>query len=522
MGVSRLPSIKQARPDLAATLVNPTDASISIGARKKVAWRCPQHLEPFWQSVANRVNGAGCPYCSNKQVLPGFNDMATTHPQLAQELISTNPTSIIAGTQKTLRWRCPQGHEYECRGDHRARLHVGCSYCAGKQVLPGFNDMATTHPELASELVGVDPTSVIAGTNRKLLWRCPEGHEYQATGNTRTRRRADGSHRGCPYCSNSQLLVGYNDLATTHPDFAAALIDPDPTTIKAGSKTKGLWRCPNHPQPFIAAIQDHVNGHWGCGICKGYQVVPGFNDLATTHPDHAADLFDEDPTTLTAGSHKKVLWRCPNHAEPFTASVANKVNSRGCTYCRGFAVLPGFNDMATTHPELAVELLHLDPTTVIAGARKRYSWRCSRCSHEWTANGDARTNNGSGCPACAPRGYDPTQPGYFYLLARHGEQQVGITSNLKRRIAQHREKGDWDLLDSAGPFDGQITADTERAIKAWLKTKVGRIKGTHENWSTADLEVTTLRELFTRANVDFPPVLPPVAGQTAFGRLSGA
>ncbi len=36
-------------------------------------------------------------------------------------------------------------------GCSRASEGVGCPYCAGTAVLPGFNDLATTHPDLSSE-----------------------------------------------------------------------------------------------------------------------------------------------------------------------------------------------------------------------------------------------------------------------------------------------------------------------------------------------------------------------------------
>jgi hypothetical protein len=36
------------------------------------------------------------------------------------------------------------------------------------KIIPGVNDMGTTHPHLAAELVDIDPTTIIAGTDRKL------------------------------------------------------------------------------------------------------------------------------------------------------------------------------------------------------------------------------------------------------------------------------------------------------------------------------------------------------------------
>jgi hypothetical protein len=59
--------------------------------------------------------------------------------------------------------------------------------------------MATTHPGLAAELMG-DATKVMAGTGKKLRWKCRLGHTYEMTGNNRV------SGQGCHQCAES----GYN------------------------------------------------------------------------------------------------------------------------------------------------------------------------------------------------------------------------------------------------------------------------------------------------------------------------
>ena len=51
-------------------------------------------------------------------------------------------------------------------------------YLRQPKILIGFNDLQTTHPELAKEADGWDPRTVVAGSNEKYLWRCPDGHLY--------------------------------------------------------------------------------------------------------------------------------------------------------------------------------------------------------------------------------------------------------------------------------------------------------------------------------------------------------
>lgn len=552
-------------PDLAEQLVGIDPTTVMAGTGKTLLWRCPNHDEPYPQTGRRRINGINCGYCSGDRVLPGFNDMATTHPHLAQELVGTDPTTVTAHTHSLLLWRCPNHDEpFPSKGNDRANGR-GCGYCSGRRVLPGFNDMATTHPDLAEQLVDTDPSTVLASTSKKLRWLCPNHTTpYEATGE----HRVHGG--GCGYCHGLAVLPGFNDMATTRPDLAAELVDVDPKTITAGTSKRLKWRCPNHDEPYVARGSARVSGN-DCGYCSGRRVLPGFNDMATTHPDLAKQLVDTDPTTVTAGTGKVLLWRCPNHAEPYPSPGKARVRGRGCTYCNGnHGILSGFNDMATTHPDLAKqlvgtdptkiraatgkklywrcprheepfaatgsnrvagwgcgycanrqvlvgyndlntthtalaeELVDEDPTTITAGSNAVRKWKCRQCGHLWKAI-VANRARGSGCGVCNPGGFDINKPGYLYLLEQPGEQQIGITGDTARRMSEHQLTGDWQVIDVLGPYGGHETAQLERAIKKWLKVNVGVLPGTHENWATAKFEVRTLMQLITIVGVEHPP-----------------
>lgn len=50
----------------------------------------------------------------------------------------------------------------------------------------------------------------------------------------------------------------------------------------------------------------------GCGICNNSIIVPGYNDLGTTHPDFIKYFANKDDMKkYSHGSHKKILARCP-------------------------------------------------------------------------------------------------------------------------------------------------------------------------------------------------------------------
>ena len=120
--------------------------------------------------------------------------LAVLFPDLAAQAVGWDPKEVKLGSGRKLRWRCELGHEWDAAVTSRVKGH-GCAVCTNKLVSKGFNDLATTHPVLASQAVGWNPETVVAGTHAELLWRCELGHEWSAEVRSRVRGR------GCPSCS---------------------------------------------------------------------------------------------------------------------------------------------------------------------------------------------------------------------------------------------------------------------------------------------------------------------------------
>ncbi|MFB2011403.1 zinc-ribbon domain-containing protein [Flintibacter sp. P01028] len=131
--------------------------------------------------------------------------------------------------------------------------------------------------------------------------------------------------------------------------------------------------------------------------------------MATTNPDLAQEWnydknIDLTPCDVTAGSRKKVWWRCEKgHAyEQFIIKRTNRGYS--CPYCSGHKALRGFNDLATVNPRLAKEWhptknADLTPFDVTAGSGKRVWWMCP-VGHEYQATIHDRNSDDTQCPIC--------------------------------------------------------------------------------------------------------------------------
>jgi Probable Zinc-ribbon domain len=134
---------------------------VSLMSSKKVWWVCALRHE--WRApVANRTKqGSGCPVCTGRTVLVGYNDLATKSPALAAQWHprkngSLTPEMVLAGTHKKVWWVCAFGHEWATSVKDRATGR-GCPRCARS----GFDQASPAvlyflfHPELTSRKVGI-------------------------------------------------------------------------------------------------------------------------------------------------------------------------------------------------------------------------------------------------------------------------------------------------------------------------------------------------------------------------------
>jgi Probable Zinc-ribbon domain len=504
----------------------------TFGSNKKMPWKCRNGHR--WEVSINSRAGtkkSNCPYCSGLKTITGINDLSISHPKLAQQADGWDPSKFKAGSNKKMSWKCAKGHKWESAINKRAIEEQGCPTCSNHKTFKGFNDLRTTHPNLANEADGWDPTILVAGSGKKMSWKCAKGHRWDArvadrlsgnncpycsntrvlsgfndlkslkptlakeangwnpsnflagstlkkswkckkghTWNATIKARFNGS--GCHICENQTIKVGFNDLRTTHPNLANEADGWDPTQVFANTRKLMNWICPSGHK-FKSAGYSRVAGR-GCPICSNKKLLKGFNDLATTHPLLAAEAVGWDPTLVTFGmGGKKLKWRCSKNHIYFSSLNNRRLSSDavgGCPYCTGKQVLIGFNDFATTHPKLSKEADGWDTQTLTAGSNKKMKWTCA-FGHKWNATVSSRVV-GRGCPSCAITGFDPNKDGWLYFLSHPNWQmlQIGISNIPDVRIKKHKKLG-WELLELRGPMDGYITQQWETAILRMLKAK---------------------------------------------------
>jgi rubrerythrin len=399
----------------------------------KAFFDCPVCGTTYLRKICDKAIGMGCPVCAGKQVKKGFNDLATTDPQLMSEWHernTINPDEVTRGTDKKAWWRCRVCHyEWQSTISSRTTGNVGCPVCAGKVVIPGVNDLETLCPEIAAEWNhdkngDLMPSQIRPGSNRKVWWKCAKcGNKWRTTVSSRT------SGCGCKKCGRESakearhqtFLQTSGSLLDRFPDIAAEWdyvknegLRPEKET--PGSSKKVWWLCRVCNNSWQATISSRTTNGNGCPKCGKNKCVVSYQkkridergSLAELRPDIATQWDYEanaplTPNDVTIGSKKKVAWICPN-GHKWNAVIHTR-HKCGCPYCAGRKAVPGDTDFGTIHPELLQEWdwernVGIDPTKFTTGSHQKAYWNCSKCGHIWNAEIKTRTS-GCGCPRCA-------------------------------------------------------------------------------------------------------------------------
>jgi hypothetical protein len=461
---------------------SPSD--VVAGSNKKYWWVCSREHR-FEASVSNRtLRKQGCPFCSSNRVLAGFNDLATTKPELAaQWSIRNSPikaSDVLPGSNKKYWWKCSNNHEWEQSPNVRSAGN-NCPICSHQQLLPGYNDLATTNPDLAkfwdSEKNGASASAFAANARITAWWTCEEGHSWQA--NLRGMRNGQ-----CPFCSNRSLLEGFNDLATKSPNLASQWNfmrngNLKPNQVIFTSRSAAYWWTCEVGHEWKASLASRNLGN-GCPVCSKQLISPGVNDMATTHPGIAASFHptknaDILPSGIAAGTAKQFWWICELGHE-WKTSANSRYNGSGCPYCTNVKFLSGFNDLETRSPQLVKQWNYqrngsLTPSQVKFTSRASAYWWICEMGHEWKASLASR-NNGAGCPSCAEFGFKPNKPAIFYFIENISlrARKVGITNLEDRavRLSRFHLQGWKDIMLIQDDSGAKIRELEKLAIK-WIR-----------------------------------------------------
>lgn len=137
--------------DYAKNEIRPDE--ITAMSNRRAWWICPNG-HSYEKIISNRTqHGQGCPVCralageKGSMLIAGVNDLATTHPEIAEEWNyerngDLKPSDVKAGTDRRVWWKCKYGHEWETPVARRTgKRKIGCPGCSGSRTYKKYEDM---------------------------------------------------------------------------------------------------------------------------------------------------------------------------------------------------------------------------------------------------------------------------------------------------------------------------------------------------------------------------------------------
>lgn len=281
---NRLPQWLINEWDYEKNLVKPE--KYSVGSNSSVWWICENNHS--WQQII-RNRKAPCSYCSHRKLWTGFNDLNTLSPELLEEwdysknIIS--PSKILNFSSTSVWWKCRKNdHTWKARINARTNIKnpTGCPYCSNRRVLKGYNDINTTHPELAKEWDSKKNNTKIDEamlySKKVFFWICQYGHHYSMSGEKKILNQT------CPYCSNKKVLEGFNDLLSKNlalsKEWDSVKNKDNPNEVYYKSYNKYWWLCQEKNHSWKASLANRISRNSGCPDCS-HRISQGEFELRT-------------------------------------------------------------------------------------------------------------------------------------------------------------------------------------------------------------------------------------------------
>ena len=522
--------------------IDPT--KINANSSKIAWWNCSLgHSYDMKIFLRTGKSKCGCPFCCvpARRVLKGFNDLKTKYPQLAKEWhptknINLKPDSVLCGSAKKVWWLGKCGHEYEQKIVNRVN-GASCPFCSHQKLLVGFNDLATTNPEIVKEWDynknDILPTQIGVGTHKKIWWKCPFGHSYQAYPSN----RCGNTHSSCPICDKEnhtsfpeQAIFFYikkvfPDAINSDKSTIGMELDIFIPSIKTAIEYDGIkWhknnqyeikkneKCNNNGITLIRIREEGLQLYNNC-ICivrddvkknqslslvirKVFNII-GINNnqnidvdkdalriyelyinnkksrsLKNIYPEIAKEWHPSKNGNITAEMvapmSNKVVWWLGKCGHEWKMSIQDRTNQKcGCPICAGKRIISGINDLLYKYPQLCEEwyyekndVLGLYPNKVSSFSEKKAWWKCSKCGNIWLTKIDARTRKGSGCPKCGRIKADIGRckkvicidTNEIYNSLKEAEEKTGVNriciSNCCKGMQKTAGKYHWKYIES--------------------------------------------------------------------------
>ena len=384
--------------------------------KSSIKWKCNKCKNSYRANLktmlrAEEKTGWSCPVCAGLLLVKGYNDLKTKYPAIADRLEpGIDPEKIIYSKRGALRFVCDKGHVFN-KTIVKMLEDDSCPICRRGGYLSENTQLASEWDTAANKADPDTPSSMdglLVGSNKKAHWVCSDcGHKWSSQIFNRGVK-----HQGCPKCARLRISekakarYARKSPLSDHKDVAkywdTDLNEDAPDEISATSPAKRWFICENG-HTSLRVVRDVVETGFICRACRVTDPIANYDDLMSYYDDNS-----HDPKLIgTDNYYTKLHWLCPVCDQKFVSSVRGmfkRLNDRDtmCPICGRYKLVPGINDLATTRPDLASELV--DPAQaekVTEYSNDKLEWRCMvNPDHTPYTTTPKQRVNGVNCKKC--------------------------------------------------------------------------------------------------------------------------
>lgn len=145
-----------------------------VDSETKIKCRCVKHDWIYWVAPSSLLKNIGCRKCGRERTTK---KQTKSHEEFVAEVYKLDPTTTVLGTYVgafvPIDFMCSRNHIYSMRPIEV--LHgERCPYCSNRKILVGYNDVATTRPDVSA--LFTDPEDghrYMSGSKCKIDFTCP-------------------------------------------------------------------------------------------------------------------------------------------------------------------------------------------------------------------------------------------------------------------------------------------------------------------------------------------------------------
>lgn len=446
---------------------------LTLGSGKRAIWVCSEGHK--WEvDIYHRARrGSNCPYCLNKKILPGYNDLQSQRPDLMTEWDfednTLDPSQVSLKSNKVAAWICPKGHKYK-KAIYSRTSGEGCSICTRalktsfpeqcfyyytKKCYPdainGYRGPFTNRMELDIFIPSINTGIEYDG----VFW-----HDHNA------QAREEKKYRICKekgirlFRIKEGTFTGFSDVAdriwyipSKHDD---QLLD-----FYISEFLKDLTFGSSRINVNVARDRAEILEFKTLRLEASLEFL--YPEIAKEwHPTKNGKL---GPDLFTPKSGEIVWWQCLQCGNEWQAPISNRTSGHGCDVCattrrkvtkkETLLTRRGSIDKEWCLKDWDYEENEYGPEYYTNGSGEVVSWRCHKCGHKWkTAICNRTRDYKNGCPLCS------------------NKVVVKGVNDLPTLMPELME--DWDYINNAG-VDPATVGRGDHAKVSWRCHKCGYV-----------------------------------------------